>query len=245
MADFTKLLGRHIDIPQVLSQRIPAAAAGSAADYEMVLASIPDLTLLPGINKADLPNNRVGIRAIQLIPEANLTGSATHSFYWAFRQWRAGSVVQQVNTTCPNAITAGSNVVVAPASMQNISVGQLLSLSGGTGSAETVQVTAVVPGVSFAATFANNHSGAYTIKSSNLFSINYNATGVTETAYTPHQLPDLTNNIALIFSQILPGDVLTFQRVSSDSTGLASPAVGVMIEYGSIIGTPVAPMFWG
>jgi hypothetical protein len=239
--DFTKSLGRHIDIPQLFTHRVAATAAGSAADYEFVLGTIPNLSLLPGVNKGALPSNDIMIRDVILTPEANLTGSASHSFYWALRQWRGGSVLQQVNTTCPNAITAGSGVVVTPASMTNITVGQLLTVSGGTGSSEVVQVTAVVAGVSFTATFANNHSGAYTIKSSNLASIDYNSSSITETAYTPHQLPDLTNNIALISTPLLPGDVLTFQRVSSDSTGLASPAVGVIVEYGSVMNN----QFWG
>ena len=238
--DFTKSMGRHVDIPQVIIHRLPAAAAGTGADYEIVLASIPDLSLLPGSNKGNLASNRIGIRAIQLIPEANLTGNATHSFYWALRQWRGGALVQQVSTTSATTITAGS-MAVTPASMTNISVGQLLTLSGGTGATETVTVTSVVPGVSFTATFVNGHSGAYLIQSANLASINYNATSVTETAYKPHQLPDPTNNIAVISTAVLPGDVLTLQRVSSDATGLASPAVSVSLEYGSTFNN----QFWG
>jgi hypothetical protein len=67
-----------------------------------------------------------------------------------------------VNTTSSTTITAGSGVIVTPAAMTNIFAGTQLRFSGGTGTAETVVVTAVTS-TTFTATFANNHSGAYTI----------------------------------------------------------------------------------
>ena len=68
---------------------------------------------------------------------------------------------QPVNTTSATTISAGSQTVT-PASMANIFVGTQLFFSGGTGASETVIVTAVT-GTTFTATFANGHSGAYTI----------------------------------------------------------------------------------
>lgn len=68
-----------------------------------------------------------------------------------------------VDTTSVTTIVAGSQVVT-PASMAGIRLNQFLDISGGTGAAETVQVTAVTP-TTFTATFANGHSGAYHITS--------------------------------------------------------------------------------
>lgn len=226
MPQLGRLLSRHLDFPLLKGVRVPAAAAGSAADYEAVIWATPNLALLPGASAGLLPSNVVGIRSILLIPEAPLVGNATNYFTWAVRQWRAGSVINQVNTTGPT-ITAGTQTVL-PASMAGIQVGSLLVIAGGTGATETVQVTAI--GASgFTAVFANGHSGAYTITSSNLASVIYNAPGVTESTLVPHQL-----NPALV-APIKGGDVLTLQRVSNNVTGLASPAVTVLLDYLSVL----------
>ncbi len=74
------------------------------------------------------------------------------------------AIGNNVATTSATTITAGSNVVVTPASMQNITVGRYLNFNGGTGSPEDVQVTAVTS-TTFTANFVNNHSGAYVISS--------------------------------------------------------------------------------
>ncbi|HZU01526.1 MAG TPA: hypothetical protein VFA10_17795 [Ktedonobacteraceae bacterium] len=100
-----------------------------------------------------------------------------------------------VNTTSSTTITAGSNVVVTPASMNGIYVGQKLNFANGTGTAETVVVTATTS-TTFTATFVNNHSGAYTITSmSGTFLgklvINQPGTSVSITLYngSPNTLP--------------------------------------------------------
>ncbi len=223
MAQLERLLARHQDIPLLESKRVPAGTAGTANDYEQTLLAIPDLTQLTGALKGVLPSNYIAIRSVILTPEANLTGSSSHSFLWAVRQWRAGAALNIINTTSATTISA-SSMAVTPASMAGIQVGTLLYISGGTGSAETVQVTAISGGT-FTATFANSHSGAYTITSTYLVAVDYNGSGVTETAYTPHQLQPA------IVQPVKGGDILTFQRLSSDSTGLASPAVTVTLEY--------------
>lgn len=227
MAELDEIVGRHADIPFVLSDRISSAAGGTAADYEVVLFALTDLGLIaPSSPKSTLPGNDIALKAVTLIPEANITGNATNNFYWAIRQWRGGSAINQVNTTAP-AITAGAGVVVTPANPAGIQVGSLLFISGGTGASETVLVTAIGNGT-FTANFANSHSGAFTITSTQLALVNYNAPAVTETAYVPHQLTPL-------FSPILPGDVITLQRLSNNATGLASPSVGVMLEYSNVL----------
>jgi hypothetical protein len=118
--------------------------------------------------------------------------------------------------------TSGAQTI-APASMANIFVGTPLLVDTST-SQETVVVTAVTS-TTFTATFANAHSSTWTIASPPLVSIVYSSSGVTETALTPHQIASLVPNI------LKPGDVLTFQRVSSNGTGLASPALTVQLDW--------------
>jgi len=97
-----------------------------------------------------------------------------------------------VSTTSATTITAGANVVVTPASMSNIFAGMQLNVANGTGTAENVLVTAIDKGAgTFTATFANNHSGAYTIislRGSYLGSVVVGAagSGVTITLYNGH-----------------------------------------------------------
>lgn len=67
-----------------------------------------------------------------------------------------------VSTTSATTITAGSSQTIVVAAPTNILVGSSLLFSGGTGTPETVVVTAVA-GTSVTAFFTNIHSGAYTI----------------------------------------------------------------------------------
>lgn len=118
-----------------------------------------------------------------------------------------------VNTTSATTITAGVARVVTPASIYGIHVGDNLYFSGGTGTAEYVQVTAVT-NTTFTATFVNGHSGGYTIVSGTnnaVMGSNYIATN------QPFE--------------ILPGDTLTLNRVSNNVTGLATPALVAEIEW--------------
>lgn len=87
-----------------------------------------------------------------------------------------------VDTTSATTISAGSQVVT-PVSMAGIFLNQYLDVSGGTGAAETVQVTAVTS-TTFTATFANGHSGAYHITSkrgTKLGAVVINKVGTTDT----------------------------------------------------------------
>lgn len=290
MALLSKSDGLHRDIPLGPSVPIPAITAGSAADREIPLVVVPDLTKIAGSGQAgDLPLNAMAVRAIIWTVETTLTGAATNNFSWQVLQKRAGALL--VNTTTSTAVSsAGSvtitpsamtnifvgtqllvdtgasaetvvvtavtsttftatfanthsstwNVVsaplasvtyattsssttitsgvktVTPASMASIYVGTQLNFSGGTGSAETVVVTAVTS-TTFTANFANGHSGGYTI-------------AIAEVALVAHQLTALAPN------KLLPGDILTFARVSSNSTGLASPAVTVQLDWAPLLG---------
>ena len=222
MAQINEFLGIHRDIPLGKSMLIPASAAGSATDYEHVLAVVPDLTKLAGSGQAgDLPLNAMALRLVALIPEANLTGQATNYFTWNVLQKRGAALL--VNTSTTTAVASAGSATITPSAMTNIAVGTSLLVDTGA-SQETVVVTAVTA-TTFTATFANTHSSTWTIVSAPLVSITYSSSGVTETALTPHQIAALRPNI------LLPGDILTFQRVSSNGTGLASPALTVQLDW--------------
>lgn len=221
MAQLSEFTGLHRDLPIGPSLYVAGASAGSAADYEHVLAVVPDLTKLAGSGQAgDLPLNAMALRLVALVTEANLTGAATHNFTWNVLQKRGAALL--VNTTTSTAVASAGSVAITPGSMTNIFVGTQLLVDSGA-SAETVVVTAVTS-TTFTATFANTHSSTWNIVSAPLVSITY-ASGTNETALTPHQIAALKPNI------LLPGDIITFQRVSSDSTGLASPATTVQLDW--------------
>jgi hypothetical protein len=211
MAELNRGIGRHRDYPQVESINLNSSAAGgSGTDYEHPIAYIPNLALFAGAGTAsDIPVNAQQVRNVSVIFEAVLNGVATNNFTLNILQRRAGALL--VNTTSATTITAGAGVVVTPASMTNIVVGAYLYFSVGTGTAETVVVTAVTS-TTFTATFVNGHSGGYAI-------------AIAELAFVPHQfyVPITTAN------SLLPGDIVTIQRISN-GTGLASPALTVGVD---------------
>jgi hypothetical protein len=213
--------GNRRDIPLTAGLAVPAAAAGSAADYEKPIWICPDLTKLASTGQAGtLPLNAMQARLVLWAVEAALTGVVTNNFTWSVRQLRGGNPL--VNTTSATAVASAGVATVTPASMANIALGTPLLVDAGAAQ-ETVVPTAVTA-TTFTATFANTHSGTWAIVSAPLASVAYTSAGVTETAYVPRQIAALPGNT------ILPGDVLTFRRVSSNVTGLASPAVTVLLE---------------
>jgi hypothetical protein len=222
MAIIEKVLGRRRDLPMWESINLNSSSAGGVGtDYEHTICFVPQLAqgIASGLS-GDLPSNAQNVRNVTLIFEAALTGVATNNFTINILQRRAGALL--VNTTSATTIIAGQNTVT-PASMNNIVVGSLLVFSGGTGATETVTVSAVTP-TTFTATFANGHSGAYTIVAAPLATITY-ASGVNETAFVPHQF-----NVPVSAANVLkPGDCVTIQRVSN-GTGLASPALTVGVD---------------
>lgn len=118
-----------------------------------------------------------------------------------------------VSTTSSTTITAGNGVVVTPASMSNIYLGQILNIANGTGSSEDVTVTGITS-TTFSANFVNNHSGAYTIISRrgiDLGKVVVNSAGTlaTLTLYKGHPslLPDPGSAFAIIdCSEVTPLD---------------------------------------
>lgn len=223
MARLNRELGRNRDIPQLEATRFLAASAGSATDFENVLGMVPDLTVgaPSGVSFMGTSNNTMSIRNIGITWEAAITGAATNNFTMNVNQYRAGALV--VNTTSATTITAGVNVVT-PASMAGIYSGQALYFSAGTGAAETVYVYNVTS-TTFTALFANGHSSSYTITTPALASITY-ASGTNASKWVP-----VTLTLTQKTNFIQKNDVLTIARVSSNSTGLASPNGVVQIDW--------------
>lgn len=109
------------------------------------------------------------------------------SFHINAVQATATPIGQPVNTTSSTAVGAPGDVVITPASMASISVGMALVITGGVGTAEVVPVKAI-SGTTFTATFANTHSGTYTIRSRRsvdlgTVTINQVGSGMTLTLY--------------------------------------------------------------
>ena len=219
MVRISRELGRNRDLPQLESLRFAAGTAGSANDFENIVTVVPDLTVgaPAGTNMMAGTNNSMYVRNVSITWEANLTGAATNNFTLNVNQYRAGALL--VNTSSSTTVVA-STMAVTPASMNNIYVGVQLIFSGGTGATETVTVASVTQ-TTFTATFANGHSGGYTITSAPLATITY-ASGTNDTKWVPRTLTTQKTNF------VQKGDIITVARVSSNSTGLASPA-GVLV----------------
>lgn len=216
-----RALGRNRDVPQLEAYSGVAVAAGSAADFEHVITTIPDLTSgAPSGAVGDIASNSMRIRFATLTFEAAITGAATNNCTFNFRQYRGGSLV--ATTTASTAVGAAGSVTITPASMAGIFVGQTLAISGGTGTAENVVVTAVTS-TTFTAVFANTHSGTYNIVQAPLATITF-ASGTNAAAWTPIQFTALQNIVKA-------GDVITIQRASSNATGLATTAYLAQIDW--------------
>lgn len=222
MARFTgKLIGRNRDIPQLEAYAGASVTAGSANDFEHIIAVVPDLTYLASTGMVgDIPLNVMSVRFCVLVFEATLTGANTNYCTFNFNQRRAGSLL--VSTTASTAVAAAGSVVITPASMANIAGGVPLNISGGTGTAETV-IPYSITSTTFTANFANTHSGTYNIISAPLASIAF-VSGTNASAYVPIQFPRIANTVKA-------GDVITIARVSSNSTGLASPAYYAAVDW--------------
>lgn len=220
MAEVEKILGRRRDLPMWESINLNSSSAGGVStDYEHVILFVPQLIAPSGLS-SDLPPNAQNVRSVSLVFEANVTGVATNNFTLNILQRRGGALL--VNTNSASTVTAGS-FTVTPASMANIVVGSQLVFSAGTGATETVTVNAITS-TTFTATFANGHSGAYTIVAAPMATVTY-ASGTNETAFVPHQFNVPVGN----WNMLKSGDCVTIQRVSN-GTGLASPALTVGVD---------------
>ena len=222
MSQPDRIYGKHRDIPNLPTINVNLSVAGGVStDFEHVIYMTPKLiqSLTTG-EAGDVPINSQNVRYVMLNFESNLTGANTNNFTLNIVQRRAGAIL--VNTTSATTVVTGVNTVT-PASMANIQVNSQLVFSGGTGATETVTVQSVTA-TTFNANFANGHSGAYTITSAPLATITY-ASGTNETAFVTHQF-----TVPINYSNaILPGDVVTIQRISN-GTGLANPPFTVGLD---------------
>lgn len=222
----SKALRGNLDLQQIETYALPAITAGSAADVEHAIGYVSDLTVgSPSGTSGFQAYNAQQIRYFTLVWEATMTGQATNFFTMQFKQYRAGALL--TNTTSSTAVaSAGSvQITVGSGKANNCYIGQYLDISGGTGTAETVQVTAFDSNANkITAVFANTHSGTYNVISTPLASLAYSSTGVTDSAWNPRQLTALPNSLK-------PGDVITVKRLSNNATGLASVAVTAGYEW--------------
>jgi len=203
---------------QVVSVPVPAVTAGSASDFEYPLVTVPDLqALATATTLSSVPNNWIKIRTINLLPSAAMTGDDTNNFTLNFFLRRAGNLL--VSTSSATTITAGTRAFT-PADMTNIVPGSQLVFSGGTGAAETVTVQSTTA-TTATAVFANGHSGGYTIKSAPIASYAFTS-GKNLVALKSLQIAPTKSNV---MNQFRAGDMLTVQRISSNGTGLAMPAI--------------------
>lgn len=226
MARFLKALGRNKDIPQLESYAGVAASAGTGSDFEHIITALTDLTVGASSGMAgDVPSNTMSIRGFILTFEAAITGAATNNCTFNLRQYRGGSIL--ATTTASTTVAVGS-ATITPASMAGIFVGQTLAISGGTGTAENVIVTAITS-TTFTAVFANTHSGTYNIAQAPLATITF-GNGTNAVAYTALSWAIGSSSFPLNRNYIRGGDVITIQR-ASNGTGLASTAFLAEIDW--------------
>lgn len=221
----SKALRGNRDLPQLEAVTLAASAAGTATDYEHIITNLPNLRQgAPSGTVGMQADNTMSVRWFNIIPETAITGAATNNYTLKLMQRRAGVVL--TSTTSATAVAGAGTVVTittAAAGAVNCYPGQSLDLTGGTGTAETIQVSAVVDATHITAYFANTHSGTYTLTSTPLAQVTY-ASGTNDAAWVARQIPCLVNIVK-------PGDTLTVARTSSNATGLASPVQTAEIEW--------------
>lgn len=120
------------------------------------------------------------------------------------------------NTTSSAAVGSVGSTAITPVSIYGIRVGDWVLCDTGAPQ-ETVQVTAITSApataTTFTATFANTHSSGFTIV----------------TTQPPAGQPQLA--VKRIPYELREGDVLTITRVSSDTTGVATPALVARVDW--------------
>jgi hypothetical protein len=221
----SKALRGNRDVPQVESVSTLAVTAGTGTDYEHIIAALPKLyTGAPTGNADFVADNTMTVRWLNITYEAAVTGQATNYYALQLNQRRAGALL--VNTTSSTAVSvAGTSVqITVGANAANYAyVGQYLNITGGTGTAETVVVTATDGATKITALFANTHSGPYNVIAAPLATVTYSSAPVADVAWISRQIACLPNSIKA-------GDVLTVSRVST-GTGLAQPAGEFQIDW--------------
>ena len=193
MPDLRRSVGKAIEWPIESHNTYTDASAGVANDtYDAYVGTLPSVGHRFAAGLASPPSVPPRTRMQQVISEAmyiaagtsNTVGNATNWADLRINAWRNGVLLgclyyytmgvnttlgtvvqQQVSTTSSTAVTSGSTVITVP-SAAGIAVDSYLFISGGTGTAEFVTVTAVsLTANTFTASFSNAHSGTYSITS--------------------------------------------------------------------------------
>lgn len=221
----SKAMRANRDLPQLEGINLNSqSASGSGADYEHAIVTLPNLHQGAASGTAGMQaDNSMVVRWCMLTWESALTGAATNNVTLNFLQRRGGSLLTNTTSSTTIAAAGSATITVGASGAVNCYVGQYLNISGGTGTAETVVVTAYnAVANTITANFANTHSGTYNVVSAPLATITY-ANGTNDSALVARQ-------IAAVPNVIKPGDTLTIQRVSN-GTGLATPAALVQVEW--------------
>jgi hypothetical protein len=139
--------------------------------------------------------------------KTHLTSVAATSILVPYQPIAFVSAAGPVNTTSGTAVSSTGSHAVTPASMYGIHVGDALLVDSGT-TPEVVTVTAVTA-TTFTATYASTHLSNFTV-------VTNPASGA------------LANGSRF---ELQGGDVVTINRISNNTTGLATPAGLAELEW--------------
>lgn len=180
MTKLGRILGSDTDLPVGIRINVPSAAAGSGADTEVIIGSVPDLLHASPSNAkngANLGSNAMVVREVEFIsggasdtvPSAN-----TDYFEWRVNIYRKaafyGSVAYlttgvDTDTGASAVASANTTVSITPTSMTNIVPGSWLQVDTGA-AAETIYVLSVnSAGTAFTAFFTKSHSAGVALVS--------------------------------------------------------------------------------
>jgi hypothetical protein len=236
MTNFAKQGGRNRSFPQLESARSSLTTAGNGNDgNQLVLAVVtdPKLKFNPtnlGVGVQDRhPPAQMTLTEAMFISENGTTNvlpaGTTDTFDWRVNVWRKGvnqgciafypmsfvttissPVSNGASTTSTTAVSPGS-VAVTPASVVGIVVGIVLLIDAGNANQEYVVVTSGgVGGTTFTATFANSHSGTYSIRTVvPPGAVNTTATTAVTSGATVITPADMTNIVPGILLNVYSG----------------------------------------
>ncbi len=219
------LQGILASYPLTVNTTITPAITGSTAAQTVAVASATGI--VAGLALGIGSGSTFEIVYVQAVSGSNITAvflnshsgsAAATSILVPFEPVAFLPAFGPASTTSSSTVASGSHAMT-PASMLGIHVGDsLLVDTVVSGVQETVVVTAVT-NTTFTATFTNAHSGT-----------NYPVV----TALDAYGKPLLANGPRC---EIRPHDVLTYNRVSNNSTGIATPVGLLQLEWvPSVIG---------
>lgn len=175
-------LGRDRDVAITAHETLAGAAGGTAADFEMPLWIVPDVTRafapqlirgnVNGVALSALPRNEVAVRSAQIVGNAAITANATNSAELRINLWRGGvlqGALASFNTVAATTITPA---VVASAASQTVAVASGAGLRPGqsvvvdTGASQEIVVLTAATATSVSAVFTKAHSAGAALAAS-------------------------------------------------------------------------------